>query len=168
MNYFSVSKDSLNQTDISYDVKVKLQSFAALLDLYPSARGSFHLTGGVITDPAKVTGTGRPTGNGTFKINNNTYTSAQVGTLSAEAKFASAEPYVGLGFGTAASKHGGLAFAFDLGAAIGKPKISLSSTGAATNPALQSDLNAQIVTTQKDADKLVAYPVLTLGLMYRF
>lgn len=166
-NYFSVTKDSLSQTNVSYDIKVKLQSFTALLDLYPSARGSFHLTGGLITSPAKVTGTGRPTG-GTFNINNHTYTPSEVGTLTAEAKFGSVEPYVGLGFGTAASKHGGLGFVFDIGAAIGKPTISLTATGAATTPGLQSDLNAQIATTQTDANKLVAYPVIALGLSFRF
>jgi hypothetical protein len=168
-NYFSVTKNNLNQSNVSYNIKAKLQSFTALLDLYPGARGSFHLTGGLITNPADITGTGVSSG-GTFNINNHLprYTSSQVGTLSAEAKFKSAEPYVGLGFGTAASKHGGLGFVFDLGAAIGKPIISLSSTGAATNPGLQSDLNAQIATTQKSANKLVAYPLIALGLIIKF
>lgn len=168
VNYFSLSRDSIKQTDVNYDVHIKLTSFDALVDLYPSARGSFHFTAGLITNPAKVTGTGRPTGSGTFTLNNHVYTAGQVGTLTGEAKFAGAEPYLGLGFGTAASKHGGVSFIFDLGAAIGKPKISLTATGAASNPTLQSDLNAQIVTTQKDADKLWAYPVLALGLMIKF
>ena len=98
-NYFSLNKDSLTAKDVSYDAKLKLQSFDGLLDLYPSPRGSFHLTAGVMSDPLKITGSGTPTG-GDFKINGNTYTRPQVGTLTAEAKFASALPYVGLGFGT--------------------------------------------------------------------
>ncbi|MGH7593301.1 MAG: hypothetical protein ACRELE_05555 [Gemmatimonadales bacterium] len=166
-NYFSLTKNSLNQTDVTYDAKLKLQSFSGLLDLYPGARGSFHLTGGVISSPLKITGTGTPTG-GNFTINGNSYSAAQVGVLTGEAKFASAEPYVGLGVGTAASKHGGVGFVFDLGAAIGKPTISLTSTGAASNPNLQRDLTAQIATSQKSADKLVAYPVIALGLMVKF
>ncbi len=166
-NYFSVTKDSLKQSNVAYNVKAKLQSFTALLDLYPGARGSFHLTGGLITSPVDITGTGASSG-GNFTINHTTYSSAAVGTLTGEAKFKSAEPYVGLGIGTAASKHGGLGFVFDLGAAIGKPKISLSSTGAATNAALQSDMNAQIATTQTSANKLFAYPVMALGLSYKF
>jgi hypothetical protein len=166
-NYFSLNRDSLNNKDISYDAKLKMQSFSALLDLYPSPRGSFHLSAGLVTDPLKITGTGQPTG-GSFKINGHTYTPAQVGTLTAEAKFKSALPYVGLGFGTAASKHGGVSFVFDLGAAIGKPAVTLTSTGAATNATLQSDLTAQTASAQTTADKLKAYPVLALGLMIKF
>ena len=167
INYFSLTRDSLKSKNLNFDAKLKLQAFTALLDLYPSARGSFHLSAGLMTNPLKITGSGNPTG-GTFNINNHTYTAAQVGTLTAEAKFSSALPYLGLGFGTAASKHGGVSFVFDLGAAIGKPKVSLTSTGAASNPTLQSDLTAQTVTTQTDANKLVAYPVLALGLMIKF
>lgn len=166
-DYFSLTKNSLKQTDVTYSAKLKLQSFEALLDLYPGARGSFHLTAGLITNPLKITGTGTPSG-GTFDINHHTYTSSQVGTLTGEAKFSSALPYLGLGFGTAASKHGGVGFVFDLGAAIGKPKISLTASNASSTPGLQNDLDAQIASTQKDANKLVAYPVLSLGLMIKF
>jgi hypothetical protein len=166
-NYFSLTKNSLNQSDVTYDAKLKLQSFDGLLDLYPGARGSFHLTGGVISSPLKVDGTGTPTG-GNFRFNGNSYTAAQVGTLTGEAKYSGALPYVGLGVGTAASKHGGVGFVFDLGAAIGKPKISLTSTGASGNAQLQSDLTAQVATTQKSVNKVAAYPVLSLGLMIKF
>ncbi|HXS25653.1 MAG TPA: hypothetical protein VN719_15570 [Gemmatimonadales bacterium] len=166
-NYFSVNRDSLTSKNVSYDAHLKLQSFSGLLDLYPSPRGSFHLSAGVISDPLKITGSGKSQG-GTFDINNHTYTATQVGTLTAEAKFASALPYVGLGFGTAASKHGGVSFVFDLGAAIGKPTVSLTSSNATAGSQLQNDLNAQIATTQTSADKLKAYPVLALGLMLKF
>jgi hypothetical protein len=166
-NYFALDKDSLTAKDVNYDAHLKMQSFSALLDLFPSPRGSFHLSAGVITDPLKITGSGNPQG-GTFEINHHTYTANQVGTLTAEAKFKSALPYVGLGFGTPASKHGHVSFVFDLGAAIGKPTVSLTSTGAATNPTLQSDLTQQTQTTQTSANKLKAYPVLALGLMFKF
>jgi hypothetical protein len=166
-NYFSLNKDSLTAKNVSYSAKLKLQAFTGLLDLYPSPRGSFHLSAGVISDPLKITGTGIPTG-GNFTINGNTYTPAQVGTLTAEAKFKSALPYVGLGFGTPASKHGHVSFVFDLGAAIGKPTVTLVSSNATAGSQLQTDLNAQIATTQTSANKLKAYPVLALGLMIKF
>jgi hypothetical protein len=121
----------------------------------------------VISDPLKITGTGKPTG-GTFKINGTNYTPAQTGALTAEAKFKSALPYVGLGIGTAASKHGGVGFVFDLGAAIGKPTVTLTAANATSGSQLQNDLNAQIATTQTSANKLKAYPVLALGLMIKF
>jgi hypothetical protein len=52
--------------------------------------------------------------------------------------------------------------------ALGKPRILLTATGAASNAQLQNDLNAEIADAQQDANKLPGYPVLSLGLMYRF
>ena len=166
-NFFSYTLKGQKQNNIAFDGDAKWQSFTALLDLYPSPRGSFHLTAGLVTNPVKATVTGVPTSGG-FEINNHTYTAAQVGTLTGTGKFGSVLPYVGLGVGTAASKHGGLGIVFDLGAAIGKPIIGLSASGAASNAQLLSDLNAQIATTQKDLNKVPVYPVLALGLIYRF
>lgn len=167
-DFFSLTLNGQQQTDITYDMKGKWNAVSALLDFYPAARGAFHLTGGLVTNPAKLTLTGRPTATGNFDINNHPYSSSQVGTLTGTIEFGSIEPYVGLGFGTAASNHGGLALVFDIGAVIGKPTVSLTATGAASNPQLQSDLNAQIASTQQDANKLPAYPVVALGLIYRF
>lgn len=166
-NYFKKSTTH-DQTGITYDASIKLQAVSALLDYFPGNRGSFHLTGGIMTDPAKIEGAGKPTANGTFKINDNTYTSAQVGTLTGNIKFPGVGPYLGLGFGTPARSGGALKFIFDLGAVIGKPKFNLSSTGAASDPGLAADLKAQEKSTQDDLDKLKVYPVLSLGLAYRF
>ncbi len=166
-NYFKLNK-TRSQSDISYDAQLKLQGVTALIDLFPSPRGSFHVSAGIMTNPLKVTGTGQPSAGGTFTINSNTYTSAQVGTLIAEAKFPSTSPYVGFGVGTPARGNSALGFAFDLGAAIGKPKVALTATGAASDPALAADLQAQADKTQKDVQKLKVFPVLQLGLAYRF
>lgn len=167
-NFGSFSKDGKESSDISYNIDLKFKAFEALVDLSPSARGNFHFTAGLLTNPVKLTGTGVPTG-GTFDINDHTYTSAQVGTLSAEAKFPGASPYFGIGFGTGARKGGRVKFLFDLGASIGKAKLLLSATGAANNAQLASDLQAQQQKTQDDLDKYAkVYPVLSFGLAFHF
>jgi len=165
-NYFkhNTTKD---QTNITYDASLKLQAVSALVDFFPGNRGSFHLTGGIMTDPAKVDGTGKPTSAGTFDINHHAYTSAEVGTLTGKIKFPGVGPYLGIGFGTPARSGGALKVIFDLGAVIGKPKFTLSATGASTDPVLASDLKAQSQSTQDDLNKLKVYPVLSLGLAYR-
>ena len=162
------NKDGQEKTDITYDIHLKLKAVEALLDFYPGARGNFHITGGLLTNPMTVDGEGRPNASGSFTINDHTYTTAQVGVLTAEGKFPGASPYFGIGLGTPARKGGRVKFLFDLGASIGKPKISLSATGAAGNPQLAADLNAQIADTQKDLDKIKAYPVLSFGVAYHF
>jgi hypothetical protein len=76
---------------------------------------------------------------------------------------------VGLGFGTPAASHGALKLVMDIGAALGKPTIGLAATGAAGNPQLQADLDAQVAKTRTDVEKYAkVYPVLSLGLVYRF
>jgi hypothetical protein len=165
-NYFSYNK-SFDNSNNTYNASLKFEAFTGLIDLFPGSRGAFHFTAGVMTRPISVTGDGTPT-SGTFNINNHSYTQAQVGTLTETAQWGSALPYVGLGFGTPAASHPGLGFLFDLGVAIGKPTVSLTATGAGSNAQLQNDLNAQIVKQQNDASKIPVYPVLSLGLAYRF
>lgn len=166
-NYLKVSATK-TESDITYDASLKLQAFSALIDFYPGSRGSFHLTGGIMTNPAKVSATGKPTTAG-FDINGVTYTAAQVGTLTGQGKFPGAGPYFGIGWGTAARKGGPLGFLFDLGAFIGTAKISLAATGAVAGSQLATDLQAQVAETQKDVEKYAkVYPVLSLGLIYRF
>ena len=158
-----------SQTDITYDFSLKLHTFTALVDLSPGQRGSFHVTGGLSTNPLTLTAIGQPPASDTFKINGNKYSSSQVGTLTLEGKFKSASPYLGFGFGTPANTGSGLKLLFDLGVIISKPTVTLTATGAATNSQLASDLAAQEARTQHDLRKFLrVYPVLSLGLGYRF
>jgi hypothetical protein len=164
--YFKVNATK-DQSDVTYNASLKLQGASALLDLYPGRRGGFHFTAGITTNPLTVTGTGQPTG-GTYEINGTSYTSSQVGTLTAVAKFPGTNPYVGIGFGTPA-RNSAVEFLFDLGAVIGQPTITLSATGAANDPTLLADVQAQVTQTQTDVRKyLKVYPVLAFGLAIRF
>lgn len=165
-NYLKVTATK-EQSDVTYNATLKMQALSALLDLFPGRRGGFHLTAGVVTNPVTITGTGQPSGS-SYTINGVSYTIAQVGTLTAVAKFPSASPYVGIGFGTPARNHA-FEFLFDLGAVIGQPTITMSATGAAANPALTGDIQTQIATTQSDVRKyLKVWPVISFGLAYRF
>ena len=164
INVGSFSQTGKNQSNLTYDVSLKLQAAEALIDYSPSKRGVFHFTAGLLTNPLTISGVGTPSGSGTFTLNGNTYTSAQVGTLRTRSKFPGAMPYLGLGFGTPANRGGRVKFLFDIGAAIGKPTVALTSTGAGSSATLQTDLNAQTAKTQKDLNKLGAYPVISLGL----
>jgi hypothetical protein len=166
-NYFSLNQTSAKQ-GITYDATLKLQAFTGLLDWYPASRGKFHFTAGVITNPLTFSGIGQPSGSGNITVNNTQYTQSQVGSLTASIKYPSASPYVGLGFGTPTSKTGGFGVVFDIGAAIGKPKVALSSTNAGNTPGLQANIDAQTATTQKDANKIPVWPVISLGFVWKF
>ena len=168
-SFFSYSVTH-TETNVTYDASIKLHDVALLLDFYTSGRGSFHLTGGLVTNPLTISATGQPTG-GTYRINGTTYTSSQIGTLTAEGKLKGVGPYLGFGFGTPATHGGALKFVFDFGAVFGKPKISLNASGSACGPgtACAADLQAQQQQTQHDVEKfLKLFPMLAFGLAYRF
>jgi hypothetical protein len=171
-NTGTYNKNGQEQTDVTYDIHLKLKAVEALVDLSPGARGNFHFTAGLVTNPMTIDADGQPTSNGTFTLgaegNKHTYTAAQVGVLTAEGKFPGAMPYLGLGFGTPARKGGRIKFLFDLGVSIGHPTITLTATNPGNSTTLAADLNAQIADTQKDLDKLKVYPVLSFGLAYHF
>jgi len=156
------------ESDIRFHASVKANSASFLLDFFPGSRGSFHLTGGLHTRPLKASGTGVPTSQGTFTINDRDYTASQVGTLGARLKLAGAAPYAGLGFGTPANRGSSVKLRLDLGVILARPEVVLTATGAASNAQLRADLAAQQAELQHDIDKWAkAYPVIALGLAYK-
>lgn len=166
-NYFSLNQTQ-TKDNISYDATLKLQAVTGLLDWYPGSRGPFHVSAGVISNPLTFSGIGQPSSNGTISINNTPYTAGQVGTLNASIKYASVLPYFGFGLGTPASKAGGFSVAIDIGAAIGKPTVALSSTNAGSTPGLQANIDAQRQTMQDSANKLPVWPAISIGLNWRW
>jgi hypothetical protein len=166
-NYFTFTANGIDIFHHKFTFESQSRAITGLLDLYPSPRGKFHITGGVMSKPISLKKT-KQSGGGSFQFNDHTYSAAAVGDISASAEYSSALPYVGIGLGTAASKGKGLAFVLDLGIAIGKAKMSLSSTGSATNTALQNDMNAEIADKQDTANKIPGFPVLAIGFMFKF
>jgi hypothetical protein len=165
LNYFAFSP---NETfnDVQYDAKLRLESVPLLIDVFPMARGAFHVTGGMVINRTQLTGTAIPGPGGTITINNDSYTQAQVGVLNGAFKYPSSGGYLGLGFGTPARKSL-MSFSFDIGAIFSQPRVSLTATGAATDTKLATDLVAQQATTQNTANKLRVYPVMSSGILLR-
>ncbi|MEP6762890.1 MAG: hypothetical protein ABJB66_01205 [Gemmatimonadaceae bacterium] len=168
LNFFNYNT-TRDEDDLSFDAKIKFKAFTGLVDLYPGARGKFHFTGGIMTNPVEFTGVGRPSASSTFKIDDVSYTAAQVGTLNSVAKFSSVLPYVGMGIGTPANSHKGVKIMVDFGVGIGQPTLTLTATGAASNAQLAQSLKNQEAKTQTDLRKYVkAYPVSTFTIAFAF
>lgn len=151
---------------VLYDGKLKLQSLEVLGDWYPMG-GGFRLTAGLVANSNKFDLTGRPS-SGSYTFNGRTYSAAQAGTVVANVDFRSTAPYLGLGFGGETSGRG-LYFTGDVGALFqGSPQVRLTATGAAANPALGSDLAAEEARLRDDLNNFKIYPVVRVGIGYRF
>jgi hypothetical protein len=154
-------------SDVSYSARLRLQNIPVMVDLFPWPRGAFHFTGGVVFDQDRITGTGQSDAAGNITINHNDYSQAQIGTLSAAIRYPSTAGYAGIGFGTP-SRNSLMEFTVDMGAMISTPHVVLNASGAGSNPQLQSDLQAQQASTQKDVNEYAKiYPVISMGLAVR-
>ena len=163
MNY------SYNTTSqgVAYNGHLKLQSADIFADWHPFA-GAFHLTGGVVVNDNRFNLSGQSAG-GSYTFNGTTYSAAQVGSVDAKVTFNTLAPYVGFGWNTGHAGDAGLHFSSDIGVMYqGTPKAQITASGAAGNSALASDVAASQAQLQSDLNSFRFYPVVQIGLAYRF
>lgn len=145
--------------DYKYDAKAKLLSFSALVDYFPGG-SIFKISGGLLFNLNKVEITMIP--NQVYHINGKTYDQSNLGQVLTTTDFAKVAPYLGIGLcNPLAYKQFG--FTMDIGGIYqSAPKISMSATGLMEPTATQSAIIEDNVKWFK------FYPVLTLGLTYKF
>jgi opacity protein-like surface antigen len=157
-------------SDMDYDFKLKLKTIDVLLDYHPFD-SAFRVTGGVVYNGNKIDARAKPSG-GTYTINNVAYNAATVGDLSSKIDFRKAAPYLGIGWGNAV-KQAGWSFGTDLGIMFqGTPKTQLASNNCTALPILcsrlASDVAAENVKLGEEVKDFKLYPVIRVGLSYRF
>ncbi|WP_140986849.1 hypothetical protein [Asticcacaulis tiandongensis] len=165
-DHLDYSRD-FNSDDVDYDGQLNFKPFTVAVDMHPF-QNSFFVSAGYNTGDRKVKLTARPTSN--TEIGGTTYTPEQIGTLTANADLGSGAPFVGLGFDNTFTASGSLSFRVLAGAIIGKePELRLSSDGTeASNPLYQESLRREEADLQDDVDKVKTYPVLQIGVNWRF
>ncbi|MFC4256232.1 hypothetical protein GRI97_11120 [Altererythrobacter xixiisoli] len=152
--------------DLAYEGDVKLNSFGAMLDVYPFG-GAFRISGGARINNNTIDVTSTPSG--IVEIGGDEYTAAEVGTLSSGADFKRFSPAVTIGFG--GSNRKGFVFSADAGVLFqGAARLRpIQATGTARDDAdFMASLEAERVSLQDDVDKVKVFPILQFGLGYRF
>ena len=156
---------------IDYEYKLRLRTAEVLADWFPMD-GAFHLTGGAAYNGNQITGQGRPQADGSYVVNGNNYTSG-AGTIDGKISFRKAVPYLGIGWGNPLTQERGWGLASDLGVLFqGAPTSSLASTNCTLATSLcsklASDLAAERSKRDEDLKVFKAYPVLRIGVSYKF
>jgi hypothetical protein len=161
-----------NRTDsgINYDSQLNLSSVQLFGDYYLFGGNSFRITGGLVAQNNRFSVTSKPSGSGTYTIDNQTFSASQVGNLTGEFKYAnSIAPYLGIGFGRATNE--GFGFNAELGVMFtGAPRVSLNASNPAFNndPTTRGAIDNQIRQTENDLKGFNIYPVLSVGVSYGF
>lgn len=161
--------ETLEESDIIYDGDLELRSGNLLFDLYPTA-GGFRISAGAILNDNSFTG--RSTEDTLVVVNGVSYPVALVGVIAARVTTDPAGPYLGLGFGNPLSSGSPWRVTLDLGAFYqGEPQVELTATPFLPIPlpgSFQEDLAEEERKLQADVRKYKVYPVVSIGVAYRF
>jgi len=162
-----------DDTDVSYDTDLKLANIGLLLDYHPFSNG-FYLSAGAYYNGNGIDFKATPT-DGTYEINDNTYNATDIGYLKGETNFNKFAPFIGVGYDNSIFGNGSLFFSSKLGAIYqGSPNIDLVGVcgsaikGTAQCDELQNDIEIEQQTLNDDADSFKWWPVISVGLTYKF
>lgn len=164
-------------SDIEYDAEAEARSANAFLDWHPFG-GGFRLTGGALYNDSEVLGQSLVPASGTYDIGGIPVPANLIGTLAGRIEFDPIVPYAGLGWGNALQSQRALSFSLDLGVAfIGAGDVTLTPqipAGSPLNdPIARALLDIQLEREARDIEEDLEndydmYPVLSIGLAYRF
>jgi hypothetical protein len=157
--------------DLGYDLSLHARTYDALVDWYPHADSSFHVTAGVAYNGNKVAAAARPNSSGNYVINGNAYDAATVGKITGNVNFGKLAPYLGVGWSRKVDK--GWSYSSDIGVMFqGSPSSTLQSSGCNAPGAVcaqfANELTKENAALKDEMGRFKAYPVLRIGVSYKF
>lgn len=168
-DFASAGTYKMNETEEGYDTVGKLSYHRVGLfgDWFPFGNG-FRITGGVTFNNMK--GEVNAQGNGTqMTVGDATFISDSSDRINVQITFPKTTPYLGIGWGHQLSS--GWGFVFDIGASIGKAKMTETHSGTHLgdpNIVTQEDIDAELADIRADVEKIKAIPMIAIGFNYRF
>lgn len=162
----SFTTNSRNNS-LRYDAELSLSSFGLLADYH--FRNGFRLTGGVYYNDNKIDAVADFD---RIRVNGVTFSAANLAQADARIDFRSFAPYLGIGYH--ATKPKGWSFTADLGVLYqGSPRVNyrLNCTSAIcelARPALVAEIEEERRALEDEVSDFKFYPVLSIGLSYRF
>jgi hypothetical protein len=149
------------------DVEADLEwlTYAGLLDWHMFG-GGFRVTGGCLINKNQLKLKANLTDS--VELDGQEY---YLSDLRGQVTFNELAPYVGFGYGNAVAKDGRWHFSCDFGVMFqGEPQVDAQAT--ASDPALQpyvdEALSKEVADIQDDASAFKYYPVISVGVSYRF
>ena len=145
---------------VAYSGKLQAQRIGAFADWF-ALNGGFRLTGGVTFNTYKMALSARSPS--AVTIGGSTYSGT---SLDVTIKFPETTPYLGIGYGHHAGK--GWGFVWDVGASIGKAKVTANAVGFPDNAQFRADLDRELEQLRQGVGKERLMPQATMALSYKF
>ncbi|MGB0893715.1 MAG: hypothetical protein ACPGUD_04850 [Parashewanella sp.] len=171
VNGFNYDKE-FEKNGINYDGRIELRSASLAFDYHPWNSG-FRLSIGAYYNGNKVNANAKAI-NGEFIFNGDVYKVEDVGSATGDIDFNEFAPYLSIGWASAPLQDAGWAFTAEAGAFYhGKPEIQFNVTcGAKLSTAqcsrLIGDIRVEQDKLQQDINDYEWFPVVTIGLQYKF
>jgi hypothetical protein len=157
-------RKTATESGIQYDGTLKANRVGLYGDWFPF-NGVFRFTGGVTSNNYKLTLDASGAG-GSLTVGNRTYATSAADGLNVQIQFPKTTPYLGLGWGH--QQASGLRFAVDLGASIGRAKLTAVGRGVLADPAAQADIDAELAELRDGVGKVRVLPQISFALGYSF
>ncbi len=167
-DFLTLGTRSGNKTEsgIDYIGRLKTDRVGLFADWFPF-EGGFRATAGLTSNNFKLDldATGRGDGSSTT-VGSRNYTLGVNDGLTVNVKFPSMTPYVGFGWG----HHGasGLRFSVDVGASLGKAKVSAVGRGQLGTATGQSDVDLEVADIRKGVGDIRYLPQISFAVGYSF
>jgi len=164
--------------DIKYELDLKLNTLATLLDWHP-LRGGFRISGGLLVNNNALQSQATGQNEREYGIGDEIYTGDFI--LTGNVTFRKMAPYLGIGWGMSPSKKRGWSLLADIGVLFhGQPKIKLEARGQIvrkrdgqifndiSDPELSENLAKEEQELNDKIKDYAFYPVVSLGVAYQF
>ncbi len=162
--------DGFTSDNIRYGGRFHFNTGGAFLDLHPLSN-PWLITGGAVFGERKVDVNAKPSVNGSITIHGVTYPTSEVGSVVGDVDYGNTSPFVGAGWDNTYYNRSGWGFRAIAGVIFGDhpPVADIHAVGPyATQPAVISNVDADQATLRHDAADYSYYPVVQVGVNYRF
>jgi hypothetical protein len=161
-SFLDVSGD-YEESGIDFEGDLALGGFGAFADVYPFG-GGFRLSVGFLANRNEVDLDATPTE--PQDIGGVIYDPSEIGTLNGSMTFEDTAPYFGIGWGRFTGGKKKIGFLADLGVLDqGAGDVALTATSPDVD---QDDLDAEAAEIEEDIEDYDLWPVVSLGLAFRF
>lgn len=160
-----------NYDGVDYEASIDMLNVGAFADIYPFKNNGFNISGGVYAGDKSLDLLGTPDAAQMVEIGNQTYTGAEIGTLTGSVEYSNVAPFVGIGYDGFLNHNRLWSLSARAGVMlIGSPEVNVIAEGGlvSAQPAVQDELEREAQNLQDELDEYKYYPVVSLGITRRF